>query len=147
MNLALDPPDSVYAIQFAVPHKDCEEENNVKICYSRGNPLIGYRYQIPPENNVSLHPRLFMNDIALLPINADDAKEIGGRLKMHFPKGRKRFISIDTVPKLDFYLQPKNLVNIVVKNLRGRLVSNQFNAQQLHRCSWSYYLLFTLNEG
>ena len=106
--------------------------------------MFGYRYQIPPANNVPVDPQSFMNDIALLPINRSSAMAIRNQILM---PARKRLISINTSRQLRFYLQPDCLIKIVVKRLEGQILANRSTARQLRMEGSSYYLLFTLNEG
>ena len=151
-SLASDPPDSVYAVQFTESEANDGEDPASKVFYSKSHPMVGYRYRIPSADEEALHPRFFMNDIVLLNLEENDAKELKDYQKSVTPTICKKMINIDTITKLKFYMRPdqatnKPPVNILVKGLRGRLISNRFQVKQLRLAGWSYYLLFILDNG
>ena len=147
-SLETDPPDALYAVQFGEDNADeASADARTRIFYTRNPKFIGYRYQIPAEIDAMVDPPLFMNDLVLLPLNKRDAEKVKAQ-QIGFPPTRcRRMISIDTPGKCQFYLQPNAQIDISVKGFPGRLVSNQFNLAQLCQNRWSYYILFTLNEG
>ena len=143
-----NPPNSVYAIQFEEPDEEQDGgDSRTKIFYAKQHPMIGYRYQIPSSNDTKVHPEFFMNDIVLLCLKENDAKEVKEQ-QMKFPSTRrKRMISIDTLKKLQFYNRPNRRVVIQVKGLQGQLIGNFYKVRQLRQLGSSYYFLFTLDEG
>ena len=146
--LETDPPNSVYAIQFGEPDEEQESGDSVtKIFYAKQHPMIGYRYQIPSSTDTTVHPQFFMNDIVLLRLKENDAKEIREQQKKVAPNKSQRMISIDTLKKLQFYNRPNRRVVIQVKDLQGQLIGNFYKVKQLRQREWSYYFLFTLDEG
>ena len=149
-SLASDPPDSVYAVQFTESEANDGEDPASKVFYSKSHPMVGYRYQIPSADEEALQPRFFMNDIVLLNLEENDAKELKDYQKSVTPTICKEMININTTQKLKYYMRPDQAtkpVNILVKGLRGRLISNRFQVKQLRLFGWSYYLLFVLDNG
>ena len=149
-SLESDTPDSVYAVQFTDPEANDGEDPASKVFYSKSHPMVGYRYRIPSADEEALHPRFFMNDIVLLNLEENDAKELKDYQKSVTPTICKNMIDIDTIAKLKYYMRPDQAtkpVNILVKGLRGRLISNRFQVKQLRLFGWSYYLLFVLDNG
>ena len=155
-SLASDPPDSVYAVQFTESEANDGEDPASKVFYSKSHPMVGYRYQIPSANEEALQPRFFMNDIVLLHLEKNDAKELKDYQKSVTPTICKEMININTTQKLKYYMRPdqttdskqtKPPVNILVKGLQGKLISNRFQVKQLRQAGWSYYLLFILYNG
>ena len=145
--LASNPPNSLYAVQYEA-HDENQDRADGDVCffYTKNPPMIGYRYRIPPASDDAVHPRFFMNDIALLRLEESDAEQIRDCQLQAMPR-RKRFISIDTPRKLGAYIKPNSPVKITIKGLDGQLVENKFKVSQLRQEGSSYYLLFTLNHG
>ena len=155
-SLESDPPDVVYAVQFTDPEAKDDEDAVSRVFYSKNHTMIGYRYRIPPASDDAVHLQFFMNDIVLLHLKENDAQELKDYQKSVTPTRCKRMINIDTIRKLKFYMRPdqttdskqtKPPVNILVKGLQGKLISNRFQVKQFRQAGWSYYLLFILYNG
>lgn len=143
----------MFAITFDVRDEaagDIREQEH-QILYAQYPPsFIGYRFKIKSGRDSSQHMQIddFMNDIVLLPLSNKDAA-VANRVLRNLETPQTPIVHLNSWSELQPYIQPPadHPIDIRVKGLDGRLVTNRFSPRNLKRQEKPLHLLFILNDG